>query len=363
MSYPRIGKALKEGSSRATRKSFKEVVKGTPKVRGKDVEMGGVCNGQTETRDKDGKETNLYRQKNQLQNNYLAKTSENPKYKVTSTEIGNYIQWMRDHALIRKFMGIWPLDKSLQLWINSRWKVKSQIDLQLGSKGFFIVVFSESRERDKVFEERPYFFNLAGLHMCFWTERFAPKKEDFIAAPVWIKMYSMSREFWEPEILEGIDNMIGSFVKIFEVAKAFRYISYARICVYMNVVNSLSESIVVSYQNEEWIQPLDYHHIPFRCRKCHVHGHLFKYFPLNAPNPESKSKEETDQGGFTNIPSKRKAGRRQPKQSVDGLTKNSTNNFKILEVEPSENLGEGNLKKKEIETKQGTKAGADLPRR
>jgi hypothetical protein len=42
-----------------------------------------------------------------------------------------------------------------------------------------------------------------------------------------------------------------------------RYISYARICVYMNVVGALPESIVVSYQDEEWTQPLDYEHIPF----------------------------------------------------------------------------------------------------
>jgi hypothetical protein len=45
-----------------------------------------------------------------------------------------------------------------------------------------------------------------------------------------------------------------------------RYISYARICVYMNVANALPESIIVSYQDEEWTQPLDYEHIPFRCR-------------------------------------------------------------------------------------------------
>jgi hypothetical protein len=43
---------------------------------------------------------------------------------------------MKDHALIGKFMGIWPSEKALQIWIKSHWKVKGQIDLQLGSKGF-----------------------------------------------------------------------------------------------------------------------------------------------------------------------------------------------------------------------------------
>jgi hypothetical protein len=66
---------------------------------------------------------------------------------------------MRDHALIRKFMGIWPSEKSLQLWIKEKWKVKGKVDIQLGSKGFFTTVFTKSGERDKVFEEGPYFFN------------------------------------------------------------------------------------------------------------------------------------------------------------------------------------------------------------
>jgi hypothetical protein len=52
-------------------------------------------------------------------------------------------------------------------------------------------------------------------------------------------MYSLPREFWEPDTLEGIDNTLGSFVKISKATKSARYISYARICVYMNVAGAL----------------------------------------------------------------------------------------------------------------------------
>jgi hypothetical protein len=48
----------------------------------------------------------------------------------------------------------------------------------------------------------------------------------------------------------------------------------------MNVVGALPESFVVSYHDDEWTQPLDYEHIPFRWRKCHIHGHLFRDAPL-----------------------------------------------------------------------------------
>jgi hypothetical protein len=62
-------------------------------------------------------------------------TTENPRYEVTSSSIGNYIQHMKDHTLIGKFMGIWPSEKSLNGWVSSRWKIKGKVDLKLGSKG------------------------------------------------------------------------------------------------------------------------------------------------------------------------------------------------------------------------------------
>jgi hypothetical protein len=47
--------------------------------------------------------------------------------------------------------------------------------------------------------------------------------------------------------MEGIGNTLGSFVKMSEITKTTKYTSYARICVYMNVVGSLPESIVISF--------------------------------------------------------------------------------------------------------------------
>jgi hypothetical protein len=37
------------------------------------------------------------------------------------------------------------IKKSLMGWVNSRWKVKGQVDLKLGSKGFFTTIFSNLR--------------------------------------------------------------------------------------------------------------------------------------------------------------------------------------------------------------------------
>jgi hypothetical protein len=57
--------------------------------------------------------------------------------------LGQNIQYMQDHALICKFMGLWPSEKVLLWWIKTRWKPKGDVSLKLGSKGFFTTIFNQ----------------------------------------------------------------------------------------------------------------------------------------------------------------------------------------------------------------------------
>jgi hypothetical protein len=120
---------------------------------------------------------------------------------------------MKDHALIGKFMGLWPSEKALMLWVQTRWKFKGNMDVKLGSKGFFMVIFSCSADRSRIFDEGPYFFNSVGLHMRYWTERLSPEKEDFTSSLVWIRLYSLPQEFWHHETLAGIGDTLGCMSK------------------------------------------------------------------------------------------------------------------------------------------------------
>ena len=101
---------------------------------------------------------------------------------------------MKERALIGKFAGIWPTENMLVGWINKTWKPQGHYDLQLGAKGFFTIIFFNEEDRTKIFENGPYFFNLVGLFLRPWKERFDPNKENLTIAPVWIRMYSLPLE-------------------------------------------------------------------------------------------------------------------------------------------------------------------------
>jgi len=83
----------------------------------------------------------------------------------TDPEIQAHREHMSEHAVICKFMGLWPTECALCQWIKQHWKPKGDVKLHLGAKGFFTVVFTNLEDKDRVFDGGPYFFASAGLYM------------------------------------------------------------------------------------------------------------------------------------------------------------------------------------------------------
>ena len=72
---------------------------------------------------------------------------------------------MKDHTIIGNFMGFWPTEYELRSWITEKWKPKAHYDLQLGSKGFFTIIFHHLEDKAKVEDAGPDFFNATGMYL------------------------------------------------------------------------------------------------------------------------------------------------------------------------------------------------------
>jgi hypothetical protein len=53
---------------------------------------------------------------------------------------GEHTQFMQEHALIGKFLGLWPSERDLNKWIKHWWNPKGDYEVQLSSKGFFTII-------------------------------------------------------------------------------------------------------------------------------------------------------------------------------------------------------------------------------
>ena len=90
-----------------------------------------------------------------------------PRYLISSNRVGEHMQFMREHALIGKFLGLWPAERDLNKWIKHWWNPKGDYELQLSSKGFFTIILYNLEDKDRIFENGLYFFNSAGLFLRF----------------------------------------------------------------------------------------------------------------------------------------------------------------------------------------------------
>ena len=90
---------------------------------------------------------NTAKEVNKRMGHCLPKSKTVPKLHIKSTRFGEDISYMKECALIGKFVGIKPSEKTLMWWINTTWKPQGHYDLQLGEKGFFTVIFFNEEDR------------------------------------------------------------------------------------------------------------------------------------------------------------------------------------------------------------------------
>lgn len=264
---------------------------------------------------------------------------------------------MRTYAIIFKFMGLWPTKKVLQAWIKYHWKPKGGIFLHLGSKGFFIVVITNIEDKDKVFEGGPYFYAVAGLYIWPWMMNFVPERETFTSVSVWVRPYSLPLDYWRTESLSSIGNKLGRFVKESKATRRGKYTSFTRICVEMDLSRALLDEVILEVFDEEWVQTVDYEHIPFRCFRCHEHGHLFRDCPLSKIENKSKATTVKDTENFHKVGYKGKLGKRGPKKHQTEGQHANLNRFQVLEEEEEttkvDQVMEGSPGEKEKEVNSG----------
>ena len=77
--------------------------------------------------------------------------------------ISEDVEYWGKHALICKFLDLWLSLLVLELWAYRIWNPEGDMEILLAANNYFMVIFSNMIDRNKVFEGGPYFFNRVGL--------------------------------------------------------------------------------------------------------------------------------------------------------------------------------------------------------
>lgn len=213
------------------------------------------------------------------------------------------------------------------------------------------MVLTNIEDKYKIFEGGPYFFTVARLYMRPWVMNFVPEKETFTSVPVWVRLYSLPLDYWQNESLMAIGNKLGCFVKASKATRSGKYTFFARICVEMDLLGTLPEEIILNVFDEEWVQIVDYEHIPFICRKFHEHGHLFTDCPLKKEMNKRKSTIVKEVESFQKVVNRSKGSKRGTRNQQREEQQLRQNNFQGLQEEEEntkeEQAMEGSFAEKE----------------
>jgi hypothetical protein len=162
------------------------------------------------------------------------------------------------------------------------------------SKGFFIVNFSTEAECQRVLEQGPWFWGRSGLSMQRWFPDFNPLTMTAMTTPVWVRLPNLPLHFYSPSFLPTLGNALGRFIKIDTDRITKGFITFARICVEIDLSQGLPDRILIDWdEGDPFTQMVDYENTAFRCRSCQQTGHLQATCPLSPtlPQPLEHGKE------------------------------------------------------------------------
>ena len=106
-----------------------------------------------------------------------------------------------------------------------------------------------------------------------WTPGIVPETFVFDSVPVWIKLGRIPLELWTDAGLVVVASAIGKPLSVDLATKERCRLSYARICVELNVDSTMPIEITVNLRGEEFIVPVTYEWKPRKCNLCHSFGH------------------------------------------------------------------------------------------
>ena len=87
------------------------------------------------------------------------------------------VEYWGKHALICKFLGLRLSLPVLESWTYWIWNPEGDMEILLAANNYFMVIFSNMIDRNKVFKGGPYFFNKVGLFIKPWHIGFNSAEE------------------------------------------------------------------------------------------------------------------------------------------------------------------------------------------
>jgi len=134
-----------------------------------------------------------------------------PTLIVNLPEVNNIYVDFRERVVICIFNGFWPKTKVLHQWIFST--LTERCDIHLCSRGFFIVKFDTTKDKDYVLNEGPWFWGNAGLFRIPWFSGFDANTMVVSKMLMWVKLHNLPLIFGTSQSIRRTWEFFGEILK------------------------------------------------------------------------------------------------------------------------------------------------------
>lgn len=172
----------------------------------------------------------------------------------------------------------------LRLWVMEIWgHILTELPtITTLAPGWFSLSFLREDQTTWVLL-RYWHIDMAPVPLKCWSPLFNPKCEQLGAGPIWVRLPGLPLHFWFEDVLMCTGNALGNFLDFDKSYESSDNKFMAWILINLDIREGLEEHITLHWKIFTRIQHLDYEGMPFRCRRCHKVGHLYKEFPLVNP--------------------------------------------------------------------------------
>lgn len=140
--------------------------------------------------------------------------------------------------------------------------------------GFFFFQFGIEGAYRQISEVGAWHFGGRLMVLQEWHPDLVYEKEGLSKLPLWIQLYNVPLQYWSEEGLSYIASAVGKPLYADEMTESARRISYAKICVEVDVHSPLPHSIDLLTSTGRVVKiRVKYPWRPLRCVTCQVFGH------------------------------------------------------------------------------------------
>ncbi|KAH0661616.1 hypothetical protein KY284_026547 [Solanum tuberosum] len=183
-------------------------------------------------------------------------------------------------------VGTTPSIGAMKRFILSQGNFSSKPVVLYHADGYFVVMFANEEERDRVLCSGPHCLLRRPVIMKPWDPNFNFKEEILTTIPLWIKLPNLPLNCWNSVLLSKIGSSLGNPLYADECTTQTSRISFARILIEMDITRILPIVIKIKDPKGRVLeQQVRYEWKPIFCQKCFQVGHSCIAKP-GAPPPK-----------------------------------------------------------------------------